>query len=73
MYAVYPFAFGSDICQNTLKSLQSYRDRFQQEPKSIIVNTSLVEKVKAFLAEQELSIELQGRGGCLAWEVWLEV
>lgn len=73
VYAVFTFAFGSDVGQNIFEALQRYGERLEQEPQSIVVHTSLAEKARAFLAEKEITIDIEGRWGCLSWEVWLEV
>jgi hypothetical protein len=56
------------------RALDAHQRRYGEDPAGVVVNSTLIRKAKEALARLGWArLEVRTSGGCLAWEVWLEI
>jgi hypothetical protein len=55
-------------------ALDAHQGRYGEDPAGVVVNSALIEEAREALARLGWArLEVRTSGGCLAWEVWLEI
>jgi hypothetical protein len=55
-------------------ALDAHREQYGEDPAGVVVNSVLIGKAREALDRLGLSrLQVTASGGCLAWEVWLEI
>lgn len=63
-----------DLSPALTDALEAHRGRYGADPAGLIVNPSLMEPARAAVDTLGLGdLAVRTSGGCLVWEVWLEV
>lgn len=71
-YRTYRIGTG-DLASLIAPALSDYHDRYGCLPAGVTVHETLTDEVREALTYLETPIPVTGCGGCLAWEIWLQV
>ena len=71
-YRTYRIGTG-DLASLIALALSDYHDRYGCLPAGVTVHETLTDEAREALTDLETPIPVTGCGGCLAWEIWLQV
>jgi hypothetical protein len=67
-------AVTGDVDLPLRRALDAHQGRYGENPAGVVVNSALIGKAREALARLgRPRLEVRTSGGCLAWEVWLEI